>query len=200
MRLAAGVAADLRGPGGAGPAIIGLAGALCHRLHGTAEVAERRRYFAWDDPDLVRRALSDLRQHLQVLVGEQLGVRATLVNRAEDRLDRLRLPLGVQPLRLALALRPQDRALLLALGGEDLRLLDALGLEDRRAPVALRAHLLLHRLLDGGRRVDRFELDAVHADAPFAGRLVEDHAQIGVDRVARGERLLEGHPAGDVAQ
>src|SRR5207248_4886926 len=99
-------------------------------------------------------------------------------------------------LRLALALGPENRALLLALGGEDLRLLDALRLQDRRAAVALGTHLLLHRLLDRSRRLDRLELHAVHADPPLPGRLVEDGAQLGVDVVARSQRVLERHPAG----
>src|SRR5437870_75405 len=113
-----------------------------------AELAERLRELARDDPDLVRLALRDLRQHLEVLVGEQLRIGVALVDRLEDGGDRLRLALRVQHLRLALALGAQDRALLLALGRQDLRLLVALRLQDRRAAVALGAHLLLHRLLD----------------------------------------------------
>src|SRR4051812_19228885 len=107
------------------------------RLHRLAEAAKRVRDLAGDDPDLVRLPLRDLRQHLQVLVGEQLGVGVPCVDRAEDGLDRLGLALRVEPLRLALALGAQDRALLLALGREDLRLLDALGLEDRGTAVTL---------------------------------------------------------------
>ena len=122
--------------------------------------------------------LRELRQHLQVLVAEQLLVGLALVDRAEDRVDRLRLALGAQDRRRLGALGLEHGRLLLALGREDLRLLDALGGEDRGAAVALGAHLLLHRLLDRGRRVDRLELDAVDADAPLAGRLVEDDAQL----------------------
>ena len=61
-------------------------------------------------------ALGDLRQHLQVLVGEELRVGLPLVDRLEDRLDRLRLPLGGEDRGLLLALGLQDRRLLLALG------------------------------------------------------------------------------------
>ena len=50
------------------------------------------------------------------------------------------------------------------------------------------------------RRVDRLELHAVDADAPLAGGLVEDAAQLGVDLVAAGQRLLEVERADDVAQ
>ena len=82
----------------------------------------------------------------------------------------------------------------------DLRLLDALGVEDRGALVALGAHLLLHRLLDRGGRVDRLQLDAVDAEAPALGRLVEHDAQVGVDLVAGGQRLLERERADHVAQ
>jgi hypothetical protein len=90
-------------------------------------LAERLRELAGDDPDLVRLALRDLREHLQVLVGEQLRVGVAGVDRLEDRPDRLGLSLRPEDRRLPLALGAQDRALLLALGLEDLRLLDALG-------------------------------------------------------------------------
>ena len=58
----------------------------------------------------------------------------------------------------------------------------ALGLQDRGALLAVGAHLLLHRVLDRGRRIDRLQLDAVDADAPLPGRIVEDAAQLVVDR------------------
>src|SRR5215212_11215785 len=76
-----------------------------------SEPAQRLRELARDDPHLVRLALSDLREHLQVLVGEQLRVGIAVVDRLEDGTDRLRLALRVQGLRLALALGAQDRAL-----------------------------------------------------------------------------------------
>src|SRR3954451_5993145 len=158
-----------------------LAGAPGQRL---AEAAQRLGDLARDDPDLVRLALRDLRQHLQVLVGEQLRVGITLVDRLEDLTDRLGLALGLELQRLPLPLGLQDRALLLALRGEDLRLLDALGGEDRSALVAVGAHLLLHRVLDRPGRVDRLDLDAVDPDPPLPGRLVEDAAQLAVDLVA----------------
>jgi hypothetical protein len=50
--------------------------------------------------------------------------------------------------------------------------------------VAVGAHLLLHRVLDRPRRVDRLDLDAVDADPPLAGRLVEHAPQLAVDLVA----------------
>ena len=165
-----------------------------------ADVAERLVELARDDEDLVGLALRELGQHLQVLVGEQLLVGRAVVDRLEDRLDRLRLALGAQDRRGPGALGLEHGGLLLALGGEDLRLLDALGGEDRGAAVALGAHLLLHRLLHRARRLDRLQLDAVDADAPPAGRLVEHHAQLRVDVVARGERLLERQAADHVAQ
>src|SRR5919109_1505378 len=79
-------------------------GAAAERL---AQLSQRARELARDDPDLVRVALRDLRQHLEVLVGEQLRVGVALVDRLEHGLDRLRLPLGAQHLRLALALGAQ---------------------------------------------------------------------------------------------
>ena len=92
--------------------------------------------------------------------------------------------------------REQRAAVRLGLG----RLLGALRGEDRCALVTLGPHLLLHRLLDRGRRVDRLDLDSVDADSPLAGRLVEHAAQLPVDLVARRQRLLERHAADDVAQ
>jgi hypothetical protein len=45
---------------------------------------ERARELARDDPDLVRVALRALRQHLQILVGEQLGVGVAFVDLAGE--------------------------------------------------------------------------------------------------------------------
>src|SRR5690606_34027386 len=111
-----------------------------------------------------------------------------------------RLALGLQDGGGAGALGAQDAALLLTFGGEDLRLALALGGEDGGALVTLGPHLLLHRVLDGLRRVDRLDLDPVDPDAPLAGGLVEDAAQLAVDGVAGGERALQVHRADDVPQ
>src|SRR5207302_9378385 len=80
---------------------------------------ERALELGRDDPHLVRLALRDLRQRLDVLVGEQLRIRVPLVDGLEDRADRLRFALCLEDRRLALALRAQDRRLLLALGREE---------------------------------------------------------------------------------
>src|SRR3954454_19682758 len=112
-----------------------------------ADVAKRLVELARDDEDLVRLALRELRQHLQVLVAQELLVGRAVVDRLEDGLDRLRLALGAQDRRRARALGLHHRRLLLSLGCEDLRFIAALRGEDRRAAVALGAHLLLHRLL-----------------------------------------------------
>src|SRR5204863_4259225 len=109
------------------------------------QLAERLLELARDDPELVRLALSDLRQHLQVLVREQLRVGIAGMDRLEHRLDRLRLALRRKDLRLLLPLGAQDRRLLVALRRQDLRLLDALGVENGGALVAVGAQLLLHR-------------------------------------------------------
>ena len=146
-------------------------------------MAEGLRELARDDPHLVRVALGDLRQDLEVLVREQLWIGVAFVDRLEDRTDSLRLALGTQDLGLLLPLRPEDRALLLALGGEDLRLLDPFCRKYRSPLVALRPHLLLHRLLDRPGRVDGLELDAIHANPPLPGRLIEDDAELRVDLV-----------------
>src|SRR4051794_16078159 len=145
-------------------------------LHRAGHPSDRLLQVARDDPELVRLALRDLREHLEVLVREELGVRLALVDGAEDGLDRLRLALGLQHRGLLLALGPEDRRLLLALGLKDLGLPRALRLQDRGALLPVGAHLLLHRVLDRRRRVDRLQLDAVDADTPLSGRVVEHPA------------------------
>src|SRR4051812_14278492 len=57
-----------------------------------AEVPERLGQLAGDDPHLVRLALRDLREHLQVLIRKELRIGVPLVNRLEDGVDGLRLP------------------------------------------------------------------------------------------------------------
>src|SRR5699024_179731 len=58
----------------------------------------------------------------------------------------------------------------------------------------------LHRVLDRGRRIDRPQLDAGHAQAPAAGLGVEHPAQLLVDHVAAGQRLLERETADHVTE
>src|SRR5690606_32884974 len=113
--------------------------------------------------------------------------------------------------RLPVGLGLEDRGLLRAFGGEDARLLVALGgldrgfavtlgREDHRALLAVGLHLLLHRFLDRRRRIDALEFDSRDTQSPSAGGFVEHTAELTVDGVARGERLLEGHSADDVAE
>src|ERR1700729_2269051 len=122
------------------------------------------------------------------------------MDRFEDGVDRLRFALSAQHRSLAIALGTQHDSLLLALGGEDLSLLLAFGRQDRRAPIALGAHLLLHRRPDVLWRVHRLDLDAVDAYAPLAGRLVQHDTQLGVDVLTSGQRVLERQPADHIAQ
>src|SRR5207342_2292130 len=100
-------------------------------------LAERGSELARDDPDLVRLAPRDLREHLEVLIGEQRRIGVSRVDRLEDRADRLRLALGLENRRLPESLGLQDRTLLLSLGRQDLGLLHALGVQDRGPLVAL---------------------------------------------------------------
>src|SRR5215471_18236277 len=57
-------------------------------LDGARDPPDGLLQLARDDPDLVRLALRDLRQRLEVLVREQLGVGLALVDGVEDGLDR----------------------------------------------------------------------------------------------------------------
>ncbi len=122
------------------------------------------------------------------------------MDRFEHRVDRLRFALGTQHRRLSIALGAQHHGLLLTFGGEDLRLLLAFGGEDRRTTIALGAHLLLHRRPDVLGRVDRLDLYTVDAYPPLAGRLIQNHPQLGVDALTCGQRVLECQPADHVAQ
>ena len=88
------------------PGALGLLRDAGHLADRTAQTLERVADLARHDPQLVRVALSDRRQHLQVLVGEQTLVRLAGVDRVEDRGDGLRLTLGLQDPRLPLGLRP----------------------------------------------------------------------------------------------
>jgi len=90
------------------------------------------------------------------------------VDRLEDLRDRLRLTLGAQDGTPLVALGAQDLALLVALGGQDLGLAKTFGGEDGGALLPFGAHLLLHRVLDRLRRVDRLDLDAGYPDAPLS--------------------------------
>jgi hypothetical protein len=74
------------------------------------------------------------------------------------------------------------------------------GQQDHCPLVPLGPSALLHRVPDGGRRLDGAELDTVDLDAPLSGCLIEDHAQLLIDLLATGQRLLEIKSTDDVAQ
>ena len=76
----------------------------------------------------------------------------------------------------------------------------ALGGQDHGPLVPVGPHLLLHRVLDGQRRVDGLELDSGHPDPPLAGGLVQHPAQLPVDGVPAGQRLFQIHPADHIPQ
>ena len=151
-------------------------------------------------PDLVGRAIGDLRQCLQILVGEHVTIGLRLVDCLDDLDDGLGLTLGTEHGCLRFTLGTQDRRRLGSLCGEDGRLLLTLRRQNGSALIPLGAHLLFHRLLHAVGGVDRLELDPVDPDAPLAGRLVQDPAQLGVDAVPRGEGLLQIHGADHIAQ
>src|SRR5436305_654762 len=78
----------------------------------TKRVGERGR----DHEHLVGVALREPRQHLQVLVGQELLVGVAVVDRLEDCSDRLGFAFGTQDRGLLLPLGAQHRRLLLTLG------------------------------------------------------------------------------------
>src|SRR6056297_3560468 len=107
---------------------------------------------------------------------------------------------GLEHLGLRLTLSGENRRLLRSFSRQDRRLLLALGGEDRCTALPLGLELLLHGLLDRRRRIDRLQLHAIDPDAPLAGGFVEHPAQLAIDGITGGERLLEVHRADHVAQ
>ncbi len=72
--------------------------------------------------------------------------------------------------------------------------------EHDRAAGALGLHLLVHGVHHVRRRIDSLQLDPLHAYAPAVGRVVEDLAEVAVDLISGGERLVELEIADEVAQ
>ena len=60
--------------------------------------------------------------------------------------------------------------------------------------------MLFHSLQNALRRNDVLKLYAVDFDTPLIGSVVKHTAQLGVDRVARGQRLIQFHLTNDVSQ
>src|SRR3546814_649099 len=88
----------------------------------------------------------------------------------------------------------EDRRLTLTVGGRHCCGAAALGLRHHRTPGALGLHLLVHGRHHVGGRVDALDLHADHPHAPLVGGVVEDLAQVGVDRVDRkSTRLTSSH-------
>ncbi|EIK54644.1 glycogen debranching protein GlgX [Stutzerimonas stutzeri TS44] len=86
------------------------------------------------------------------------------------------------------------------LGLEDRRLLGAFGTGHGGLALALGGRLHLHRALHGLGRRDVLNLDALDRQPPVAGLLGHAVAQLGLDDVARGQRLVQLHLADDLAQ
>src|SRR5690606_20196423 len=78
--------------------------------------------------------------------------------------------------------------------------LDTLGVEDGRPPVPLGAHLLLHRVADARRRLDRLDLHPGDLDPPPPGDVVQAALQLLVDELPAGQRRLQVHRPDDVPQ
>ena len=166
-----------------------------------AHALERLGELARDDPELARRAVGDLRQRLQVLVGEQLLVGVADVDGARRRSGWPRPRPGRAAPRPAC--RPRRAGSRPAVRPRPSRIADcfvpsAVRISARRSRSA-RICFSIESWMRV-RRVDRLQLDAADADAPLAGGLVEHDAQLAVDLVAAGERLFEVEPADDVAK
>ncbi len=127
---------------------------------------------------------------------------ALAAKRARNSRHAGRRRLGAPPNRLGLAvravhllgaqrLRRQDDALLAALGNVDGALALALAVEDLGALAALGGHLPVHGGDDGLRRVDVAYLVAQAHDAPRARRLVDGLRDVGVERGALLEHVVE---------
>src|SRR6266446_6709842 len=111
-----------------------------------------------------------------------------------------RFRFGVEDLGLLVAFCGVDLRLPNTLGGQNARLPLGIGGDDGRAPLALGAHLLLHGVTDVARGIDVLELYAADLGTPLVRRLVENGAQLGVDRVARRQDVIELHLADYVAE
>ena len=99
------------------------------------------------------------------------------------------MALGLRDGRVAFALRPQNS------GG-----LRPLRLRHDGPPLALRLHLLGHRVLDLNRGLDVFQLPPVDFHPPLVGGFVEHIAQFDIHRLPGGECFIQRQLAHDVSQ
>ena len=88
-----------------------------------------------------------------------------------------------------LTLRSQNLGGFLTFRGQNLCTLVTLGL-----------HLLLHGVQHGCGRNNVLQLYAVHLHTPLVGGVVQHGAQLGIDGVARGQRLVQLQLTDDVTQ
>ena len=165
------------------------------------EARERLRELRRDDEDLVRLALAQLGQHLQVLVGEQRLVGLARVDRAEDGLDRLRLALG--PAGSPRCAAPSARRTADCFSPSAVRICDcltpsAVRIVARRSRSARICFSIASWMVRGGStdfsstRLTRMPQRPVASSSTTRSCVV--------DVVAAGQRLLERHAADHVAQ
>jgi hypothetical protein len=102
-----------------------------------------------------------------------------------------------EDLALFFPLRADDVRLFVTLRLLDRRAAFTLCLEDHRATTTLRRRLLFHRLLNVLRGIHLADLDALDANPPLVGRLVELASDLRVDLLALVERVVELHVAED---
>lgn len=148
-----------------------------------------------------------LAERVDVLLGDgqadgALGGAAARLDRVGDGVDAGGRGLGLHEDGLGLtggavdllglqSLRGQDDALLLALGDVDGALALALGVEDLGALAALGRDLAVHGLDDGGGRVDVADLVPQARHAPGLRGLVDGRRDVGVERRALLEDVVE---------
>jgi len=128
-----------------------------------------------NDPDFVRLALCDQRERLDVLVRKQLRIRIPFVDRAEDRVDRLRLTFRLEDRR---SRWPWARSTAACFSPSAVRIAAAFWPSASRIAArfsrSARICFSIVSLIDAVGRSP--QLDAVDADAPLAGCLVEHAA------------------------
>ena len=165
------------------------------------ELVQRLRELARDDPDLVRLALGDLRQHLQVLVGEQL--RVGVAARGSRRTPSRSPSTGPRPRGSAPRARPRPAGSRDCFSPSAVRICDcltpsAVRIAARRSRSARICFSIASWIEAGGSIAFSSTRLTRMPHLPVASSSTSRSSALIV--VARGQRLLERHAADHVAQ